>query len=131
MTTLQRLQERRADFRQALQRLREAMAVPEDSIVRDAIIQRFEFTFELAWKMAQAWLALNATADAKYPRAVWQAAFAAGLVTDGDGWSTMLEMRNLTSHTYDEQHATKVVDYLRKKGLELFSELESRMKDSG
>lgn len=38
---------------QALRRLEEALAKPEDAIVRDASIQRFEFTFEMAWKAIQ------------------------------------------------------------------------------
>ena len=40
-------------FEQALRRLEEALAKPEDPIVRDACIQRFEFTFEMAWKALQ------------------------------------------------------------------------------
>ena len=39
---------------QALVRLQEALSVPEDPIVRDACIQRFEFTFEMAWRAIQA-----------------------------------------------------------------------------
>jgi len=42
-------------FEQALRRLEEALAKPEDPIVRDACIQRFEFTFEMAWKAVQSY----------------------------------------------------------------------------
>ena len=43
-------------FGQALQRLQEVVALPEDLIVRDALIKRFEFTFEAGWKAAYRWL---------------------------------------------------------------------------
>jgi predicted transcriptional regulator len=38
---------------QALDRLAEALAEPESAISRDAAIQRFEFSFELAWRAIQ------------------------------------------------------------------------------
>jgi len=44
---------RLSHFERALSRLEEALAKPEDPIVRDASIQRFEFTFEMAWKALQ------------------------------------------------------------------------------
>jgi hypothetical protein len=39
-----------ADFEQALKRLSSALAAPDNEFVRDSSIQRFEFSFELAWK---------------------------------------------------------------------------------
>lgn len=47
----ERFIERQAEVRQAAARLREAVAEPENAIVRDAVIQRFEFSFELVWKL--------------------------------------------------------------------------------
>ena len=46
-----------ADFSRALARLGEALSAPKSDLVRDAAIQRFEFTFELAWKTMKLWLA--------------------------------------------------------------------------
>ena len=43
-------------FERALQRFREVLAEPETTVVRDAAIKRFEFTFELGWKAAQRFL---------------------------------------------------------------------------
>ncbi|MFN7504251.1 MAG: nucleotidyltransferase substrate binding protein, partial [Limnobacter sp.] len=47
---MERLNERSADFIKASQRLTEACAQPVDSFIRDSVIQRFEFCWELAWK---------------------------------------------------------------------------------
>ena len=68
-------------FERALGRLEEALAVPEDPIVRDACIQRFEFTFEMAWKALQAHARAQGLACAS-PRDCWRTAFRLGLVDE-------------------------------------------------
>ena len=83
-----RLTERTKDFLSALERLKEALARPEDSFLRDASIQRFEFTYELAWEAIKLWLqtkditVLNA-------KETLQAALEQGLIADGNGWSEL------------------------------------------
>jgi hypothetical protein len=52
----QRFEQRRRQFHQALQRLQEPLAMPYSEVVRDGVIQRFEFTFELLWKTLQVYL---------------------------------------------------------------------------
>lgn len=92
---------------QALARLQEALSVPEDPIVRDACIQRFEFTFEMAWKGIQA----HARAEGLTclsPRDCLRTAFQLGLVDDDPGWMAMVEDRNRTTHTYDEASARAI-----------------------
>jgi len=37
------------EFERAIQRLDEALSQPKDEFIRDSVIQRFEFTFELSW----------------------------------------------------------------------------------
>ena len=54
-------------FSQALKKLKEAIALPESEIVRDGSIQRFEFTFELAWKLMKIILAFNGEIIGFYP----------------------------------------------------------------
>jgi len=58
---------RRALLERALARLQEALAKPEDSIVRDAAIQRFEFTFEMAWRAIQAFAQAEGVACSSHP----------------------------------------------------------------
>lgn len=77
-----RLQERIADFAKALDRLEAALARPRDEFIRDSVIQRFEFTFELVWKMLK--LRLEAEGiEARTPREVLQESLQAGLIADG------------------------------------------------
>ena len=49
----QRFEERKQELKDAVLRLEEAIAQPENDMIRDSVIQRFEFSFELAWKTLQ------------------------------------------------------------------------------
>ena len=98
---------RTAIFAQALARLEQALGVPEDAIVRDACIQRFEFTFEMAWKAIQAHARAQGLPCVS-PRDCLRAAFRLGLVEDDPGWMAMVEDRNRTTHTYDEASARAI-----------------------
>ncbi len=81
--------------------------LPAD-IVRDAAIQRFEFSFELAWKALAAWLVEGLSPAPTSPRAVIREAYRQRLITDEARWITLLLDRNLTSHTYREATAQEV-----------------------
>lgn len=98
-------------FEQALQRFREVLAEPETTVVRDAAIKRFEFTFELAWKATQRFLRAQGIVT-RSPKQCLQEAFAFGLVQDHPLWIRMLDDRNLTVHTYDERTAQRIYSHL-------------------
>ena len=112
---------------QALARLDEALDRPEDPIVRDACIQRFEFTFEMAWKAVQA-QAMAEGLECVSPRDCFRTAFRLGLVENDTGWMAMVEDRNRTTHTYDEKSAHEIYqalpDYARmiRRLMELLTE---------
>lgn len=122
-----RLAERASDFLTAVTRLEEALMQPENSFMRDATIQRFEFTYELAWKALKLWLerkditVLNA-------KDTLQAALEQGLLADGNGWSQLHRMRNLTSHTYDEAQAVRVYQFIKNDGVQLFRTLAEQVR---
>lgn len=101
------------DFNNALARLKEAALLPsERSIHKDATIQRFEFTFELAWKMMQT-LVHESTKEVYGPKQVIREAAKLGLIDDPVQWFEFLTMRNLSVHTYKEDLAQEV--YIRAK----------------
>ena len=87
-------------------------AAPTDPELRDACIQRFEFTFELSWKMLKRRLQLdlpNAQAvDSMTWRALIRAGAEQGLIQDVDVWMIYRDKRNITSHTYNEAKAIEV-----------------------
>ena len=79
--------------------------------MRDACIQRFEFTFELLWKTIQA-IARREGLVTNSPRAAFRAGFQLGLMDDTEVWFEMMEDRNLTSHTYNEVTAKRIYCHL-------------------
>ena len=106
----ERFVERQAEVAHAAARLREAVAAPESSLVRDAVIQRFEFSFELVWKTLKLYLERQGH-ECGSPRPTLKKAFSEGLIPtaeEADEWLQMLEDRNLTSHAYDEALATRI-----------------------
>lgn len=74
---------------------------------RAGIIQFFEMTFELAWKVLKDYLESEGYM-VKSPRETVKQAFQIGLIDNGHIWIDALSNRNLTTHTYDEELASKM-----------------------
>jgi nucleotidyltransferase substrate binding protein (TIGR01987 family) len=121
-----RLQQRQQDLRRAVARLREACEQPDSPFLRDAVIQRFEFCWELAWKALKLRLA-DLGIEALAPRDTFREALKVGLIDDGNAWTLAQQQRNLTSHTYDEALAAAVYHYVRTTGLPLLEGLVQGM----
>jgi nucleotidyltransferase substrate binding protein (TIGR01987 family) len=73
-----------------------------NALEKEGVIQRFGYSFELAWKTIKDYLEDSGVVFAIVaPRQVLKDAFAAKLMTDGQVWIDMLDHRNLLSHTYN------------------------------
>ena len=104
--------------KQALSTLEEVLAMPYTVIVRDASIQRFEYTFEITWKLFKKAAKLEGI-EVTSPRQALRSAYQLGIITDIDIWFEMLEDRNMTSHTYDQYIANKVYESAKRLPQEL------------
>ena len=113
-------------FQRALSQLEKALNEPFSEYVRDAAIQRFEFTYELAWNTLKVYLA---TLDliVLNPKETLKMAYQQGLITNAKAWSELHVKRNLTLHTYDEQLAADIYSWLKKDGIVLFHALEKTL----
>ena len=102
------------NFKKALTSLEDIYLKParDDRSNIDATIQRFEFTFELAWKFLKSYFS-ERDIELNYPKEVIQEAFNVSLINDEDLWIKMLKDRNMTSHTYNEKLADEI--YMRIK----------------
>lgn len=75
---------------------------------KEGLIQRFEYTFELAWKTMKDYLEAQGVITG-FPREVIKSAFHYNIIKDGDVWMDMLEKRNILAHTYDEERFKQAV----------------------
>ena len=99
-------------FATALARLHDALSQPKSEWTRDAAIQRFEFTFELAWKTLSRFAEREGMQCAS-PRQALKAALHVGWIEDEPGWLDMLNDRNRTTHTYREATAEEIYSRLK------------------
>lgn len=82
-------------------------------IVRDSVIQRFEYTYELSWKLLQRWVKLNVSPEEAEPRTkkdLFRLAAKKGLVEAPELWFEFAEARNSVAHTYNEGRAQHVYE---------------------
>lgn len=121
---------RLASFSRAYSRLREALeGDPEalSSLELEGLVRRFDYTFELGWKLLKDRLEHDgALLPTVTPRAVVRAAYEARLIEDGDAWMDMLTDRNRTSHMYDEDVISELVESIRDRYLTLFGRLHDQ-----
>ena len=116
------------NYHHALAQLAEAVQIytadPGDALYRDGLIQRFEFTVELAWKSLKEYLEdQGAILGIASPRGVLKEAYAAGVITDAETWNRIIEARNITSHVYDERTAQTVAYQIAREFLPVLQKL--------
>ncbi|MGH8759843.1 MAG: HI0074 family nucleotidyltransferase substrate-binding subunit [Burkholderiales bacterium] len=116
-------------FQKALARLKEALAQNEDDFIRDSIIQRFEFTFETAWKAMYRWLRARGNDVDEEAYSVIPMAFERRLISEVKGWGDMRKFRNQTSHTYDQSIAIEVAAFVRHEAIPLFDALVKTLQE--
>ncbi|MFH1565297.1 MAG: HI0074 family nucleotidyltransferase substrate-binding subunit [bacterium] len=116
-------------FEKSLKRLEEILGQEESETIRDAAIQRFEFTIELAWKLAQKFLK-SEEIICRSPKECLKEAFKFGLIKDDPRWFEMLSDRNLTVHAYDEETAKEIYKRLPNY-LEVLKDLLGGLRKNG
>ncbi len=84
------------------------------AIIRDAAIQRFEYTFEAFWKYLQEYLKVEEGIVANSPKAVFRELFSLKILTEEQTVQCleMSDRRNDTAHTYKEKVAQMIYEKL-------------------
>ena len=105
--------QRANSFEKAFGRLKAAVELAEQRELSDleaqGLIQGFEYTHELAWKTLKNFLEAQGIPNLYGSRDTTREAFRNELIENGEVWMDMVDKRNLTSHTYDEEIAAQVV----------------------
>jgi len=107
---MEKLKRRTEELGKALKTLKEITREPYSVVVRDAAIQRFEYTFEAFWKFLRDYLREAEGIRSNSPKSCFREALGAGLISEEQSM-TCLEMtddRNLISHTYIETVADQI-----------------------
>lgn len=99
-------------LKSALTRLQEVLAEPKSDLIRDAAIQRFEFSFELGWKSAARVMRKLGIDAGASPRQLIRTAFKLGWISDDTLWLEMLNDRNRTAHVYNEAMADEIYAHI-------------------
>lgn len=120
------------NFHRAFQLLRQAITLSQErdlsQLEQEGTVQRFEYCWELAWKTIKDYLEFQGVVlETITPRAVLKAAFAAGLIDDGEGWMAALDARNKMAHTYNVKVFEQVVKAIETRYLELLAQLDEKM----
>lgn len=107
-----RWRQRFQNFKKAFGQLSRAAALAQErelsELEQQGLIQAFEFTHELAWNTLKDFLEAHGTANLYGSKDATRAAFAAGLIENGDAWMAMIKSRNQTTHTYNEETADEI-----------------------
>nr|VFJ70128.1 MAG: nucleotidyltransferase substrate binding protein, HI0074 family [Candidatus Kentron sp. FM]VFJ70497.1 MAG: nucleotidyltransferase substrate binding protein, HI0074 family [Candidatus Kentron sp. FM]VFK14752.1 MAG: nucleotidyltransferase substrate binding protein, HI0074 family [Candidatus Kentron sp. FM] len=128
-----RWKQRFDNYRLALGRLSDAVALgmqrPLSDLERQGLIKAFEFTHELAWNVMKDYFEYQGNTNITGSRDAFREAFRRGLITDGQSWMETIASRNRSSHTYDEQTASRLAQMISNRYLALFQRFEDRMKE--
>ena len=118
-TAKEKCRQRLQDLKDALQSFELAHSFylknPDHKIYVMALIQSFEFSFELSWVALKYFIQYKEVSQFKYARDIIKQAFNKGIIQDGSMWLDMLEDRNTLSHVYNENMAKNIVKNISKK----------------
>ena len=132
MINIPRWEQRLDSYHKALARLAEIVGASKkralNEFERDGLVQRFEFTHELSWKLMKAYAEYQGFDGIGGSRDATRKAFEMSLISDGQSWMDMIKSRNETSHNYDGSMADDVVDSIINRFYPLLAEFYQKMK---
>jgi len=128
---IKRLEQVKSDFAKALKALQDAAAEANSDLEIDGMIQRFEFTYELAWKSIRLYLEIEGIV-VKTPRESFKEAYRLGLIKTEEEGLRLIDDRNLSVHLYDSKLSRTVAERIRLEHVQTFQKildgLENRVK---
>lgn len=119
-------------FSKAFAQLKEAAELSGkrklSKLEEQGLIQAFEYTHEMAWNVLKDFLEDRGTKKIYGSKDATREAFKTGLIENGEVWMKMIESRNLTSHTYNEETATAIVSAIIHSYFAEFTDFHARMQ---
>ncbi|MFV0564588.1 MAG: nucleotidyltransferase substrate binding protein [Flavobacteriaceae bacterium] len=136
-----RWQQRYSNYNKALSKLEESVNYINrsfldkksnqvvDELIKEGLIQRFEYTHELAWNVMRDYAFYQGNSAIGGSRDATREAFKINLIKNGEVWMDMIQSRNKTSHTYNEQTANEIFEKIMNDYFPLFLEFGLKMKE--
>ena len=135
-----RWEQRFSNYNKALQKLTQAINyikkdleqnVAEEvleEIIKEGLIQRFEYTYEMAWNVMKDYALYQGNSEIGGSRDAIRYAFSLNIISDGDLWMDMIKSRVKTSHTYNEETAHEIYTKILNEYYPAFLEFQKVME---
>lgn len=124
-----RWKQRFANYEKALAQLRKFIEKGHLSeLEQQGLIKAFEYTYELAWKTLKDFLEYQGQSEIYGSRDTFRRSFEVGLIERGNDWMDMLESRNRTSHTYNQETAEEIAQAIQSTYFDLFTSLSTKLQ---
>lgn len=125
-----RWKQRFSSYKRALAQLTKFIHKGElNELEQQGLIQAFEYTHELAWKLLKSFLDSRGVQDIYGSKDATRSAFNLALIEDGESWMDMIKDRNRTSHTYNQAVAEEIVANITQRFFSLFVALKTKMQE--
>lgn len=130
-----KLENKYENFGNAVNRLNEANVAykknSDNDIYQDALIKRFEFTFELAWKtLREFMLDQGYSLEILSPKGVISFAWREGIISNEELWLDMLQSRNMSAHDYGRELSADIADKISNRYCKELTALKKYIADS-
>lgn len=123
-----RWHQRFSNYKRALAQLSKFMKhTTLNEMEEQGLIQAFEYTHELAWKTLGDYAKDKGFSDIYGSKDATRQAFAMNVIENGDVWMEMIQSRNLTSHTYNQDVTKQIIEAINKRYYSAFIKLETKL----
>jgi nucleotidyltransferase substrate binding protein (TIGR01987 family) len=123
------------NYRRALEKFNQAVDIISnklewgeeiDDLLEEGLIQRFEYTHELAWKVMKDYAQYQGYTNIQGSRDAFRKAFEMGII-ENEAWMESINDRNLTSHNYDDETVAEILKAIIDTYAILFNDFEKKM----
>jgi nucleotidyltransferase substrate binding protein (TIGR01987 family) len=122
--------QRFSNFKKAFKKLESAAKMKSlNELEQEGLIQRFEYTYELAWNTIKDLLEYQGFSGITGSRDAFKQAIERGLIKHGDIWMQMIGSRQKTSHVYDEDEADEIAEIIIDNYIPQFKVLIERLEN--
>lgn len=100
-----------------------------EELIKEGLIQRFEYTHELAWNVMKDYAFFQGNSTVGGSRDATREAFRLNIIENAEVWMDMIQSRNRTSHTYNEEIANEIFNKIINDYFQLFLNFKRKMEE--